>query len=48
MSTDVWEEHIASILRGEEHAEQETNVKAGGNQIQPDSSQLSSKFVLAV
>jgi hypothetical protein len=32
VSTDVLEEHIASIFRVEEYAEQETSVKAGGEQ----------------
>jgi hypothetical protein len=32
VSTDVSEEHIASIFRVEEYAEQETSVKAGGKQ----------------
>jgi hypothetical protein len=32
MSTDVSEEHIASIFRVEELAEQEICVKAGGKQ----------------
>jgi hypothetical protein len=32
MSTDVSEEHVASIFRVEEQAEQETSVKAGGKQ----------------
>jgi hypothetical protein len=32
VSTDVSEEHIASIFRVEEEAEQETSVKAGGKQ----------------
>jgi hypothetical protein len=31
-STDVSEEHIASIFRVEEYAEQETSVKVGGKQ----------------
>jgi hypothetical protein len=30
--TDVSEEHIASIFRVEEYAEEETRVKAGGKQ----------------
>jgi hypothetical protein len=32
MSTDVSEEHTASIFRIEEYPEQETKVKAGGKQ----------------
>jgi hypothetical protein len=32
MSTDVSEQHIASIFRVEKQAEQETSVKAGGKQ----------------
>jgi hypothetical protein len=32
VSTDVSEEHIASIFRDEEYADQETSVKAGGQQ----------------
>jgi hypothetical protein len=31
-STDVSEEHVASIFRAEEKSEQETSVKAGGKQ----------------
>jgi hypothetical protein len=32
MSTDVSEEHIASIFRVEKYAEEETRAKAGGKQ----------------
>jgi hypothetical protein len=32
MSSNVSEEHIASIFRVEEDAKQKTNVKAGGKQ----------------
>jgi hypothetical protein len=33
MSTNVSEEHIASIFTAKEYAEQETSVKAGGKQL---------------
>jgi hypothetical protein len=32
--------NITCIFRGEEYAEQETNVRAGGEQIQPDNCQV--------
>jgi hypothetical protein len=35
-STDVSEEYIASIFRVEEYVEQETSVRAGGRQSQPN------------
>jgi hypothetical protein len=40
MSTDVSEEHNASIFRVEEETEQETSVEAGGKQSSANSSTL--------
>jgi hypothetical protein len=48
VSTGVSEEHIASIFRVEEKAEQETSVKAGGKQGKGLYGVISQKIVLFI